>query len=107
LAKGERPAPGAPIGDVVISLDTAQRHAARGGLELLEEVRALVAHGVLHLLGYDHQTDEEERVMNELATALGDASRRRIVPHVPPTPPPSSRASAAKPRAKSKRARKK
>jgi len=105
LSKGEHPIAGGPIGDVVISLDTAQRHAARGGLELLDEVRALMAHGVLHLLGYDHRTDAEERAMNALAEKLADASRRRAgqVPPVRPEPPKRRN----KPVAKSKRARKK
>jgi probable rRNA maturation factor len=105
LPPGEPPAAGAPIGDVVISLDTAQRHAARGGLELLDEVRGLLAHGVLHLLGYDHQTDAEERTMDDLAGKLAEASRRRAgdVPKVRPEP----RQRRGKSLRKSKLARKK
>jgi probable rRNA maturation factor len=98
LAPGAEVPEGAALGDIVISLDTAQRHAARGGLELLEEIRALLAHGVLHLLGYDHKTDAEERRMNEVAVRLADASRQRGTPRSIPRPPPKrpSRKPAAK-----------
>ena len=43
------------LGDVVISLDTAARQAAARGATLADEVRVLLAHGILHLLGYDHE----------------------------------------------------
>jgi probable rRNA maturation factor len=43
------------LGDVVISLDTAARQAAARGATAADEVRVLLAHGVLHLLGYDHE----------------------------------------------------
>ena len=43
------------LGDVVISLDTAARQAADRGATLADEVRVLLAHGILHLLGYDHE----------------------------------------------------
>ena len=52
------------LGDVVISLDTAARQAAERGHALEAEVRELLVHGVLHLLGYDHErSEEDERVM--------------------------------------------
>jgi probable rRNA maturation factor len=65
----------AAIGDVVISIDTAQRQADREGIELVDEVRRLLAHGLLHLLGYDHQTDAEEAEMDAVAQRLIEASR--------------------------------
>ena len=43
------------LGDVVISVDTAARQAAARGVSIDEELRFLLAHGVLHLLGYDHE----------------------------------------------------
>lgn len=43
------------LGDVVISVDTAARQAVERGVTLAEEVRDLLIHGVLHLLGYDHE----------------------------------------------------
>lgn len=43
------------LGDVVISVDTAARQAAERRVPVAEEIRALLTHGVLHLLGYDHE----------------------------------------------------
>ena len=48
------PDPAGILGDVVISLDTAERQARSRRRPLIEEVRFLLAHGVLHLVGYDH-----------------------------------------------------
>jgi probable rRNA maturation factor len=48
------------IGDVVISLDTAERQARRRRKTIAAEVRTLLIHGVLHLLGYDHEKSEAE-----------------------------------------------
>jgi probable rRNA maturation factor len=45
----------AVLGDVVISLETAARQARAGRRDLLDEATALLVHGVLHLLGYDHE----------------------------------------------------
>lgn len=42
------------LGDVVISLETAQRQARQSGIPLKEEFTFLLIHGILHLLGYDH-----------------------------------------------------
>ena len=55
------------LGDVVISLDTAQRQAKDLGHSLEDEVERLLAHGIIHLLGYDHELGgEEERKFREL-----------------------------------------
>ena len=51
------------LGDVVVSLPAAQRQCAEYGHSLEREVAYLIVHGVLHLLGYDHQTDEQKQVM--------------------------------------------
>ena len=50
---------GAPnyLGDILISVETARRSAARYRLALQEEIKILSLHGVLHLMGYDHETD--------------------------------------------------
>lgn len=53
------------LGDVVVSLETAERQAITEKHSLAEEVAFLTVHGVLHLLGYDHQTQEEATVMFE------------------------------------------
>jgi probable rRNA maturation factor len=63
---------GATLGDVVISVEQAARQAAAHGLEFEEEVAQLILHGLLHLYGYDHETDEGE--MNRLELRL----RRRL-----------------------------
>ena len=54
------PGPGgeAGLGDVVISLDTAARNARALGRTLPQEVDVLALHGFLHVLGYDHETDD-------------------------------------------------
>lgn len=53
------------LGDVVISADTAARDAAEAGLPFESELYFLLLHGILHLLGYDHErgTEEEARLM--------------------------------------------
>jgi len=48
------------LGDIVISIDTAKRQAEERGHSLLDECRILLVHGVLHLLGYDHEHGIEE-----------------------------------------------
>jgi probable rRNA maturation factor len=53
------------LGDVVISLETAARQATEHGWTLQEEVEALLAHGMFHLLGYDHDTPEESALMKD------------------------------------------
>lgn len=54
------------IGDIAISLEAAKRQAGEYGHSLLRETAFLAVHGVLHLLGYDHQNEAEERRMIEL-----------------------------------------
>jgi probable rRNA maturation factor len=61
------------LGDIVISMDRARRQAEEFNWSLQEETEALLAHGMLHLLGYDHETPEEEALMREREkAALGD-----------------------------------
>lgn len=48
------------LGDIVISVDTARRQARRRGSTLPMELRVLAVHGLLHLLGHDHETDNGE-----------------------------------------------
>ena len=52
------------LGDVVISVETAQRYATELGLTFDLEIEHLIIHGTLHLAGYDHETDNGE--MNRL-----------------------------------------
>lgn len=52
-------------GDVVISVETARRNARRYGHRVEEEIKLLTLHGVLHLLGYDHETDRGQMARRE------------------------------------------
>jgi probable rRNA maturation factor len=63
---------GLELGDVVISVEQAARQAKDNGLELETELAQLILHGLLHLCGYDHETDKGE--MNRLEVRL----RRRL-----------------------------
>lgn len=65
------------LGDVIISIETARRQAEENKRPLGDELTMLLAHGLLHLLGYDHQTDAEEREMNEATRALEGAATSR------------------------------
>lgn len=51
------------LGDIVISYDRAQTQAAEVGAGVLQELQLLVVHGTLHLLGYDHETEQDKAVM--------------------------------------------
>jgi probable rRNA maturation factor len=63
---------GATLGDVVVSVERAQRQAREHGLTFENEVEQLILHGLLHLCGYDHETDGGR--MNRLELRL----RRRL-----------------------------
>jgi probable rRNA maturation factor len=58
------------LGDIVISLDTAERHSVRYGCTLHDELKKLIVHGVLHLLGYDHKKKKEKEIMREMEARL-------------------------------------
>jgi probable rRNA maturation factor len=78
--EGDGAAPSGLLGDVVISVDTARRQAAERGESLRRETERLLIHGVLHLLGYDHErSPAEARRMQRrerlLARRLAEASR--------------------------------
>jgi probable rRNA maturation factor len=59
---------GLSLGDVVVSIEQATRQAKEHGLSLEHEVSQLILHGLLHLSGYDHETDRGE--MNRLELRL-------------------------------------
>ena len=52
-----------PLGDIIISLDTARRRCVEEKTALSAEISRYLAHGLLHLLGWDHQTPEEAKAM--------------------------------------------
>ena len=53
------------LGDIVISYQTALRHSRRLEITVEEELRLLIVHAVLHLLGFDHKKKKEREVMRE------------------------------------------
>ncbi|HEX9344958.1 MAG TPA: rRNA maturation RNase YbeY [Candidatus Acidoferrum sp.] len=61
------------LGDIAISPATAQRYAKKNGRKLSSELQVLILHGVLHLLGYDHETDrgKMDRIEQKLRKRLG------------------------------------
>ncbi len=59
-----------PLGDIVISLDTARRAAKELGTTLERELALYLAHGLLHLLGFDHQKPADARKMERLERKL-------------------------------------
>jgi len=74
LRRGSKPVKaGVDLGDIAISPVTARRYAKKNGRSLASELRVLILHGVLHLLGYDHETDrgEMDRVERKLRKRLG------------------------------------
>lgn len=60
------------LGDIVISAETARRNARAEGHSTAREIRWLILHGVLHLVGYDHESDYGEM------TALEHSLRARL-----------------------------
>ncbi|HEY8849879.1 MAG TPA: rRNA maturation RNase YbeY [Thermoanaerobaculia bacterium] len=60
-----------PLGDIVISVDQARRQAMQEKHSMATEVRYLIVHGILHALGYDHESDNGE--MNELEVDVREA----------------------------------
>jgi probable rRNA maturation factor len=65
------------LGDVVVSVETARRQAHQQGRPLAAEMRLLVAHGLLHLVGYDHQSDNDEAIMTAETERLCRAAMAR------------------------------
>jgi len=54
------------LGDIALAFETVAREAEASGIALADHYRHLVAHGFLHLLGYDHRTDKEAERMEAL-----------------------------------------
>ncbi len=57
--------PDMPLGSIVISIDTAKEAAEKFGHSLNDEIKLLFIHALLHLLGYDHETDNGEMRQKE------------------------------------------
>jgi probable rRNA maturation factor len=84
------------LGDVVISLDTALRQAKGRKRPLEAEVRWLLAHGVLHLCGYDHATPDDKRSMVAVTRRLVRAAERALAPVAGERRPPKRRRSTTR-----------
>lgn len=66
------PVPGGArlLGDVAVAFETTRREAEAGGLDITRHLAHLVVHGVLHLLGYDHETKVDAKLMERLEAAI-------------------------------------
>ncbi|MCK9494257.1 MAG: rRNA maturation RNase YbeY [Dehalococcoidia bacterium] len=58
------------LGDIVVSVESVARQAAEAGLTTAEELAHVILHGLLHLLGYDHEESAEEAVMKAREEAV-------------------------------------
>jgi len=67
------------LGDVVVCPSVAQQNAGQAGHSLSDELDALVVHGTLHLLGYDHQRPEEKSRMEDRAIEVLETFRASSV----------------------------
>jgi len=52
-------------GDIFISIDSIRNNSARFGVTFINELHRVMIHGILHLIGYDDQTDEQKAIMRE------------------------------------------
>ena len=97
--------PSGLLGDVILSIDTARRQAQAQKRPLLDELTMLLAHGLLHLLGYDHQTDKEEREMTARTRELEQAAAGRTAASAtrPPRPRPEAHRGPAAARSRTPR----
>jgi probable rRNA maturation factor len=58
------------LGDIVVAFETVDREAVDGGLPFRHHLTHMIVHGFLHLVGYDHQDDDEAEEMERLETAI-------------------------------------
>jgi probable rRNA maturation factor len=65
-----QPGPARAIGDIAISYETAAREAAAEGKSLADHIAHLSVHGFLHLLGYDHESDDDAEEMEGLERVI-------------------------------------
>jgi probable rRNA maturation factor len=72
------------LGDVIISLQTAEKEALEAQYTIAERFTELLIHGILHLLGYDHETNEADAgQMAEKSRALADHLGKNNLPENP------------------------
>jgi probable rRNA maturation factor len=58
------------LGDVTLAFETVRREAEAAGKPLADHLRLLLTHGVLHLIGYDHETEAEAAEMESLESDI-------------------------------------
>ena len=68
------------LGDVVVCLRRAERQAAQGGLPLSLETAVLLVHGILHILGYDHEIDAGDMALRQGQLLERVVWQRLVVP---------------------------
>lgn len=88
---------GGVLGDVIVSVPTARKQAHERGVSVLDEVTMLTAHGLLHLLGWDHDTPAKDRRMRAETDRLCQAAGpvRRTTGRKRPSTPASGAASTS------------
>lgn len=67
-----------PLGDVIISVETAIRQAKSRKVPLDKELELLAVHGTLHLLGYDHEYPEEAKLMRKRTRQIRNVINRKL-----------------------------
>ena len=75
-------APGALVGQIVISAETARRQARRLGVPLALELELLVTHGILHLVGYDDRDPTEAHLMHRREREILSSTGARMPPRL-------------------------
>jgi len=73
------PSPRPPLGEIVIAAGRARRQAAEAGHSLATELRVLALHGLLHLLGYDHEDDDGRMARVERALRRRSGLREGLI----------------------------
>lgn len=61
-----------PLGDIILAYETIQKDRAKYNKDLESHMAHIILHGFLHLLGYDHETDEEANIMEGLEISILD-----------------------------------
>lgn len=67
---GEKPGP--MLGDIILARETIEQEADRQGKPLAHHLSHLIVHGLLHLLGYDHENDSDAEIMETLEREIVD-----------------------------------
>jgi probable rRNA maturation factor len=87
-----------PLGDIVIATGVATRQAAAAGHALGTELRVLALHGLLHLLGFDHETDGGAMARTEQRLRRRGRLREGLIERGAPAPPTSPVPASRRPR---------